>query len=112
MQSALGELNNLNVKIYADLPELLRKAKFDNVRVEKRSVPIGSWAGQSGVDFKRNLITASRALKTVVMKAGGLGFVETEEAFDQLMDDLEKEWDETEGAEMAIHIVYGQRPVQ
>ncbi|THH05068.1 hypothetical protein EW145_g5068 [Phellinidium pouzarii] len=110
MQNALAESRGFDAKICADLPRLLQKAGFINVTVEKRTVPLGAWAGQVGVDSRNNFISVFAGLKMAVLKAGGLGFVETEEDFDGFTVALQKEWDETEGSEIEFHIVYAQRP--
>lgn len=84
---------------------------FINITTEKRSVPIGAWAGQPGIDGRNNLIAVFRAMKTAILQSEGLGSIITEDELDQLIDAMEKEWDETEGAEMEIYIVYAQRPI-
>ncbi|THG98468.1 hypothetical protein EW145_g7421 [Phellinidium pouzarii] len=112
MHKALLDSRDLNLDIHADLPELLRKASFTNITVEKRTIPLGSWAGKEGVDSRNDIISVFRSLKASVLRSGGLGFVETEEDFDQFIDAVEKEWDETEGAEVNAFIIYAQRPTQ
>ncbi|KAI5117084.1 hypothetical protein M0805_009488 [Coniferiporia weirii] len=109
MHRALFDSRNLCLDIYADLPRLLEEAGFTNIKVEKRTIPLGARGGQQGIDSRDNLISVFRAMKTPILRSGGLGFVSTEKDFDQLLDSLEKEWDETEGAGIDAHIIYAQR---
>ncbi|THG96243.1 hypothetical protein EW145_g7812 [Phellinidium pouzarii] len=112
MYKALLDSRGLNLDIYADLPEILQKANFTNITVEKRAIPVGSWAGKEGVGSRNNFMSVFRSMKAFVLQSGGLGFVETEEDFDHFIDAVEKEWDETEGAEVNAFIIYAQRPAQ
>ncbi|EED77791.1 predicted protein, partial [Postia placenta Mad-698-R] len=78
------------------IPIWMREAGFTNIHVEERAVPLGQWAGQLGVDGSNDIISIFRGMKTPILNAGGLGLVSSEEEFDGFLDDLEKEWDETE----------------
>ncbi|KAH8113562.1 S-adenosyl-L-methionine-dependent methyltransferase [Phellopilus nigrolimitatus] len=110
MLRALFESRELLLEVSTDIPDLLRAAKFVNVRVEKRTIPLGSWAGKYGTDARDDFMGIFRGMKTPILNSGGLGFVETEEAFDCLLDELEKEWDNTRGAEFDFHIICAQKP--
>ncbi|KAI5117082.1 hypothetical protein M0805_009486 [Coniferiporia weirii] len=112
LRRALFASRDLVVDVSDELPSLLRKAGFVNITVETRSVPLGAWAGQQGLEARDNLVSAFRAMKTPILKSGGFGFVESEEEFDRLIDALGKEWDETKGSEKKVRIVYAQRPAE
>ncbi|KAH8106631.1 hypothetical protein DFH11DRAFT_1639294 [Phellopilus nigrolimitatus] len=107
MLHALFDSRELLLDVSMEIPELLRKAKFDNIKVEVRNLPL---AGETGADARNNWIGAFRAVKTPIMRLGGLGFVQTEEEFDHFLDELEKEWDSTPDAEIEFHIFYAQKP--
>lgn len=72
-------------------------------------MPLGKWAGQKGIDARDNFMGVFRGMKTPILKSGGLGFVKSEAELDKLLDDLENEWDGTEGAEISFYIVTAQK---
>ncbi|KAI0919624.1 hypothetical protein AcV5_001638 [Taiwanofungus camphoratus] len=92
------------------MPALLRAEGFVNIDVEERTIPLGSWAGQDGTDARDNCIGVFKGMKTPILNSGGLGYVESEEAFDHLLDAVEKEWDATQGATIKFNIISGQKP--
>ncbi|KAF8164766.1 hypothetical protein B0H34DRAFT_686476 [Crassisporium funariophilum] len=91
------------------IPSMLRQAGFMNIHVEERSIPLGKWAGQHGVNGATNFIGVFRAMKTPILKSGGLGMVKTEDEFDCLLNEVEREWDDTPGAEIKFYIFYAQK---
>ncbi|KAF8993366.1 hypothetical protein BDQ17DRAFT_1368401 [Cyathus striatus] len=68
------------------------------------------WAGEEGIVGRNNLMTLWRGVKVPILDNGGFGFVNSEEEMDQLLDDLEKEMDETEGAKVDWITFYAQKP--
>ncbi|EED80711.1 predicted protein [Postia placenta Mad-698-R] len=92
------------------IPALLRNAGFINVYTEERAIPVGEWAGEVGIDGRDNFIGVFRGMKTPILNAGGLGYVSTEGELDVLLNDVQKEWDVTEGAEFKFFIFYAQKP--
>lgn len=91
------------------ITNMLLQTGFVNVRIEERSIPLGKWAGEQGVNGANNFIGVFRGMKTPILKAGGLGFVRSEVEFDRLLDAVEREWDETPGAEIRFNIFYAQK---
>jgi len=91
------------------IPAMLAQAGFTNIRVEEKSIPLGKWAGDHGVDGAANFIGVFRSMKTPILKAGGLGFVRSEQQFDRLLDQVELEWDQTPGAEIKFYIFCAQK---
>lgn len=106
---ALFKSRELLLDVHESLPELLKAADFRNITVERRSMPLGKWAGQEGVDVRDNYIEAFRGVKTPILMAGGFGFVGSEAELDSLLDDLWREWDETEGSEVFFYIMFAQK---
>lgn len=92
------------------IPVLLEEAGFVNITVEKRTIPLGSWAGQQGCDGRDNFINVFKGMKTPILRSGGLGFVDSEASFDKLIDETEDEWNRTEGAEIDFYIFIAQKP--
>ncbi|KDR74312.1 hypothetical protein GALMADRAFT_71069 [Galerina marginata CBS 339.88] len=93
----------------AYIPAMLAQAGFANIRIEERSIPLGKWAGDHGVNGAANFIGVFRAMKTPILKAGGLGLVRSEQEFDRLLDQVEREWDQTLGAEIRFYIFSAQK---
>jgi len=93
----------------AYIPAMLSQAGFANISIEERSIPLGKWAGDHGVNGATNFIGVFRAMKTPILKAGGLGFVRSEQEFDRLLDQVEREWDQTPGAEIRFYIFSAQK---
>ncbi|RDX42188.1 hypothetical protein OH76DRAFT_1458894 [Lentinus brumalis] len=86
------------------LPSMLRETGFVDVHEEVKSLPLGAWAGQDGLDARDVWIKTAWVFKGALMKAGGLGLVGGEEEADQLLREMEKEWDHTPGAFIKYHI--------
>lgn len=107
---ALFNARRLDLDIYAKIPGLLSDAGFVHVNVETLRVPLGKTGGNAGTDGSRNLIAVFRALKVHILREGGFGFVHSEAEIDKLIDDVAKEWDETEGYGVDFPIVCAQRP--
>ncbi|CCL99490.1 uncharacterized protein FIBRA_01508 [Fibroporia radiculosa] len=93
------------------IPSMLRAAGFSNVHIDKRPISLGSWAGEVGIEARENFMGVFRGMKSPVLNAGGLGYVNTEEEWESLLDAVEEEWDNTEGAEMSFFIFYAQKPL-
>lgn len=51
-------------------------------------------------------------MKTLVMMAGGLGIVHSEEELDELLNNLGRELDGTPGAQRIYVIICSQKPVR
>ncbi|KZT21552.1 S-adenosyl-L-methionine-dependent methyltransferase [Neolentinus lepideus HHB14362 ss-1] len=94
------------------LPKMLEETGYKNVRVEEYKLPAGRWAGQEGIDVRDNFISVFRGMKTPILKAGGLGYVNSEEEYDQWMDDMAKEWDDMEGTTVDICVCYAQKALE
>lgn len=92
-----------------ELPKVLEERGFTNISVEERFIPLGSWAGPRGCQARDNYLGAFRGMKTPVLRSGGFGFVNSEEEYDTMLADLEKEWDTTEGADIEFYIIYAQK---
>ncbi|KAH9934317.1 uncharacterized protein B0H18DRAFT_869763 [Fomitopsis serialis] len=92
------------------IPDMLRDLGFVNICVEERTIPLGSWAGDVGVAARDNFMGVFRGMKTPILNAGGLGVVGSEAEFDELLDSVENEWNETVGAEIRFYIFSAQKP--
>lgn len=107
---ALFVSRQLVLDVSKDLPKLVKEVGgFANIFIETRSLPLGSWAGPRGCQARDNFIGVFRGMKTPILRSGGFGFVDSEAEFDALIDSLEKEWDATEGAAIAYHVICAQK---
>jgi hypothetical protein len=105
----LCDSKGLLVDIASQSPEMLLNAGFADVHVDCRSVPLGKWAGKYGEDGGSNIVSVWKGMKTALMTAGGLGFVHSEEEYDKLLEDLNRELDGTPGAQIALVTIYAQK---
>lgn len=103
---AIFAFRQLVLDVSKDLPKLVEEGGFSNISVETRKLPV---SGLKGRGARENWIQGFRGLKTPVLGAGGLGFVNSEAEFDALIDGVEKEWEATEGAEINFHIICAQK---
>ncbi|EGN93487.1 hypothetical protein SERLA73DRAFT_189647, partial [Serpula lacrymans var. lacrymans S7.3] len=69
---------NMLFDISGHLPQMMVNAGFRNLHAEIVDIPFGKWAGQDGVDGRDDFMGAFRGLKTPVLLAGGLGYVDSE----------------------------------
>ncbi|TFK39814.1 S-adenosyl-L-methionine-dependent methyltransferase [Crucibulum laeve] len=75
------------------LPAMLSAAGFADVDFQERSTPMGIWAGDVGVEGKECFLKAYRSMKIPIMQEGDAGAFNSEEEYDQYIDNIEKEWD-------------------
>jgi len=108
---ALGQVLGLLCDYGKSLPEMLSKAGFINIQVEPRPAPFGKWAGEHGEESRDNMISLIKAMKSRVLDDGGYGLLKSEEDFDQLVHDVENEWDETPGSGNVWVVYYAQKPL-
>ncbi|TFK39530.1 S-adenosyl-L-methionine-dependent methyltransferase [Crucibulum laeve] len=96
--TALSHHRGIIWDCYKYIPQMLADAGFVDLKVIQKELPLGKWGGEDGVAHRKNLIEVWWGTKTPILKAGGFGFVNSEQEFDQLMIDLETEWDDTLGS--------------
>lgn len=89
------------------LPGWLERAGFINIHSELRIMPMG---GANGKAMRENKCAALAAMKTPALKAGGLGFVESNEGYDKLVEATRDELVDTEDASAQAYMVYAQKP--
>lgn len=99
-----------NMRINEALPGLLREAGFTDVRLERRPIPLGAWAGERGKRAAAHVAGFFRALKPPILEAGGLGIGNCDEDLEKIIVGVEKEWDETEGTIIEFDIICARKP--
>lgn len=93
------------------LPKWLEEAGFVNLQIEKKLMPIGSWAGEPGALALRNIGDFWRAVRGLVLKENGFGVVRNEVEFDAVVDDLIRLCEETPETYMEYWVFIVQKPV-
>lgn len=107
---ALFLARGLVVDCAVQIPDLLRDAGFDNIRIEVKDVPIGSCNGELAAGFGNNLISVLRGMKTPILNAGGFGMVKSEAELDALLEAVKEEWDRTPSAKHRWFTFCAQKP--
>ncbi|KAJ7730919.1 hypothetical protein B0H14DRAFT_3616644 [Mycena olivaceomarginata] len=111
MVRSICSSRNLNLDCAKDMPKMLADAGFVEVQSESRMQRVGKWDGESGVINRINQVAVFKAYKTPVLKAGGIGYVSSEEEYDLLLEGVEREWDEIPGTEKEFLIFWAKKPL-
>ncbi|KAF5322660.1 hypothetical protein D9619_001284 [Psilocybe cf. subviscida] len=82
------------------LEELMKKAGFRDVQLTVRETLLGASYGEMGEKFAEDIICAFRAFKSSIFRLGGFGLLHNEQDYDDLMDEVELEWNNP-GSKMA-----------
>ncbi|KAJ3575571.1 hypothetical protein NP233_g1001 [Leucocoprinus birnbaumii] len=91
------------------LPGWLQQAGFVDIHSVEGKYPVGKWAGVDGEHARIGLAGFFRGLKTPILSRGGLGFVETEEEYDAVIDDFERLCDETPNTYGRNYTIYARK---
>lgn len=100
------------IQAAALLPQWLRDAGFTDIHSVEGKYPVGKWAGPDGEYARHGLIGFLRALKTPILSKGGLGFAESEEEYDAIINDFERICDETPNTFGKNYTIYAHKPLQ
>ncbi|KAK0223751.1 hypothetical protein IW262DRAFT_852769 [Armillaria fumosa] len=99
----------LVIDVASRLPAMLAREGFINVHSETRALPLGAWAGADGIEQRDNIAAVYSAMWGPIFEAGGFGLVSSEQEYDDLLDDLTKEWDDGPDV-FEWTVVYAQKP--
>ncbi|THH06994.1 hypothetical protein EW146_g9449 [Bondarzewia mesenterica] len=113
-QALVMHLFNARGMLYDCVEQLLmtlEQTRFTNVKVQKRGLAASAWAGLEGNEVRDNFIGVYGGMKTPILNARGFGIVDSEKAFDDLLNAVQREWDQTEGTEIEIVIICAQKPL-
>ncbi|KAJ7668040.1 S-adenosyl-L-methionine-dependent methyltransferase [Mycena rosella] len=103
-------------KLYADcaegLPNMLEAAGFVGIQSQSQRANLSKWAGELGDANRMNFVGVFRGFKTPILKAGGFGYVTSEEEYDALLEGVEREWEENHGTrkDPEFIIVWARKP--
>lgn len=107
---ALGNASGLDLLCPRRLPSLMERAGFVDIQVTLRDVPVGAPHGDIGAKFSKSVMAVFRGVKTPVLRFGGLGLVSDEHDFDNLMNQMELEWNTREqGYAAGWYIIIGRK---
>ncbi|KIK57594.1 hypothetical protein GYMLUDRAFT_172720 [Collybiopsis luxurians FD-317 M1] len=90
------------------LPQLLEEIGFVDVRCEPRRLTIGQ-SGENGYRSGewRNIW---KGMKQPLVNAGGYGFVQTEEEYEELLEGATREWDNSNEACTTFYTILARKP--
>ncbi|KAJ7137667.1 S-adenosyl-L-methionine-dependent methyltransferase [Mycena epipterygia] len=111
MYRRLTDSRNLYIDCALGMPAMLKEAGFVDIQSESRMQCMGKWAGDIGVTNRVNHVGIFRGIKTPILEAGGYGYVTSEAEYDELLEGLEREWDEVPGTEKEFIIFWARKPV-
>jgi len=92
------------------VPQLLEEAGFINLTVERRYFPLGRAGGEVGATHAYTLGGVYRGMKTPILRAGGLGIIDSEKAYDELLEAVENEWHNHAGNGTHYFAIVAQKP--
>jgi SAM-dependent methyltransferase len=98
--------------ITKQLPNFLKRSGFVDIHQDTRSTPLGIWANQYGVDGKENVLGVLRGLKTPILRGGGYGVVQSEDEYDELLEEISKEIDMTPGSTALWTMFWARKPFE
>ena len=107
----LHESRDLPFDCALRIPGWLKDAGFADIEVKERKGPLGRKLGKLGEMGAQNHDTVYRNMKRALLKDKGLGFVESEEEYEALVDEVVKEWHEV-GAHYIWHLITARKPVE
>lgn len=87
----------------------LEQAGFTNIRTEMRRLRMD---GDEGRPMRENLVGVYTGMKTPSLRAGGLGFVKSEEEYDSLVQAMRDELVVTENSAHQLYTIYAQKPLE
>ncbi|KAB5593271.1 S-adenosyl-L-methionine-dependent methyltransferase [Ceratobasidium theobromae] len=111
MLAELCRRRGLMLNVTDHLADMVRAAGFKDVKEDGRNIVMSSRNGKMGRDAWMNQYLAFKGLKTPMLKAGGLNLVQTEGEFDQMIEDMGREWEE-KGGECGYVVICARKPLK
>jgi hypothetical protein len=101
--------NNLLLEGQTHLAEMLQQAGFVNIDTDWRMALIGHSAGEDGIRWVTDIVTAFVGLKTTFLSAGGYGYVNSEEEYDIMVAGAKEEWLNSD-SNVSFYRIAAQKP--
>ncbi|EKM82147.1 hypothetical protein AGABI1DRAFT_112257 [Agaricus bisporus var. burnettii JB137-S8] len=111
LERLMADTRHIVNDVVDHLQHWLEEAGFVNLTIQKRGMPIGSWAGERGVLSMEATLGAFEAMKPLVIKEGGLGIVSNEEEYDAALADLRRLCDDTPDTYFQYWLFTAQKPL-
>ncbi|KAF8205700.1 hypothetical protein K438DRAFT_1964115 [Mycena galopus ATCC 62051] len=111
MYQRLAESRNFDLDCAFHIPQMLADAGFVDIQSESRMQVLGKWAEEIGVACATNQVGVFRGMKTPVLEAGGFGYVTSEAEYDELLNGLEKEWEDISGTQREFIVTLARKPL-
>ena len=108
--SALWKDRGLLLECGKMIPEILKEAGFVDIRSEIRYLPLGQGAGHLGKLGSASILGAYRGMKRPILEAKGYGLIESEEQWEQILENVEKGWDENPGRTATFVVICATKP--
>ena len=101
--SRLFKRNGLVLRVFAELPDLMREAGFRNVQAERGYYRVGGEKGKAGLE---NLVNHFQSMKPQILK---LGMLQSEEEIDAAIAAMKKELEQLEDVQAEVVYVWAQK---
>ncbi len=98
--------NNLILDVATKLDSMLERAGFVDVHVEKKYMPMGKMWGEYG---QQGVVVMKGAFDNYAGALAKAGIIQSEKDYLDLMDRVEKEWDE-HGVQYVAAVAIGRKP--
>ncbi|KAF5327441.1 hypothetical protein D9619_004197 [Psilocybe cf. subviscida] len=108
ISKALEKALGLDFLCSLRLEGLMKKHGFINVEVILRETPIGASYGEMGTKVAEDVMGVFRGFKSPTLRLGGFGLVDDEEDYDNLMDQMELEWNQP-GCKVGWYVAIGRK---
>ena len=92
------------------IPVILMEVGFEDIRSEIRYLPIGQSAGHLGKLGSASIIGAYRGMRKPILDAKGYGLIESGEQWDEILEHVEKSWDDTPGRTVTLVVMCARKP--
>jgi hypothetical protein len=102
------DIRHIVVDVVDRLPNWLQEAGFVNLTIQKREMPMGSWAGERGVLSLKATMGSVEAMKQLVLKEG---LISSEEEYDAMVADLVQLCEDTPGTCLQYWVFTAQKPL-
>lgn len=90
------------------IPNILKDAGFDQVKAHRYEISLWGSADEDGIGAKarKNFVGVYKAMQAPIVAMG----IRTEGEFREIMEDLEKEWENDTGARVILYTFVAQKP--
>ncbi|KAG2039916.1 S-adenosyl-L-methionine-dependent methyltransferase [Suillus americanus] len=91
------------------IPKFLKDAGFDQVKAQRYELSIGGPPDSGGInaEARKSFNGANRRMLSTVVTLG----IRTEEEYKEMVEDLEREWENDAQSKMIFYVFLGQKPL-